>query len=75
MNYEQYSQDEFWSFLALFTAFLQIMDYNATMRQSSNDDLMAEMRKQDSEYLQRIIKQNEEIIKILHNKNDKKSTS
>lgn len=75
MNYEQYSQDEFWSFLALFTAFLQIMDYNATMRQSSNDDLMAEMRRQDSEYLQRIIKQNEEIIKILHNKNDKKSTS
>lgn len=75
MNYEQYSQDEFWSFLALFTAFLQIMDYNATMRQSSNDDLMAEMRKQDSQYLQKIIKQNEEIIKILHNKNDKKSTS
>lgn len=75
MNCEQYPQDEFWSFLALFTAFLQIMDYNATMRQSSNDDLMAEMRRQDSEYLQRIIKQNEEIIKILHNKSDKKCTS
>lgn len=65
MNYEQYQQAEFWDFLALFTACLQIMDYNATIRQSSNDDLMAEMRKQDSEYLQKIIKQNEEIITLL----------
>lgn len=65
MDYEQYRQDEFWDFLALFTACIQIMDYNATMRQSSNDDLMREMRRQDSEYLQKIIKQNEEILRLL----------
>lgn len=65
MNDNQSRQDEFWNFLALFTAALQIMDYNAAMRQSSNDDIMAEMRKQDSEYLQKIIKQNEEIIALL----------
>lgn len=71
MNYEDYRQTEFWDFLALFTACLQIMDYNATMRQSSNDDLMEEMRKQDSEYLQRIIRQNDEIIKhIIEVKNE-----
>lgn len=68
MNYEDYRQAEFWDFLSLFTACLQIMDYNATMRQSSNDDLMAEMRKQDSEYLQKIIHQNEEIITLLKRK-------
>lgn len=68
MEYEQYRQAEFWDFLALFTACLQIMDYNATMRQATNDDLMSEMRKQDSEYLQKIIKQNEKIIKILESK-------
>lgn len=65
MDYEQYRQAEFWDFLALFTACLQIMDYNATMRQSSNDDLMAEMRQQDSKYLQKIIEQNEKIIEFL----------
>lgn len=63
MNYEDYRQTEFWDFLSLFTACLHIMDYNATMRQSGN--LMEETRKQGSEYLQKIIKQNEEIIDLL----------
>ena len=61
-------QDNFWNFLAMYAAFLQIMDYNATMEMSTNDELMAEMKKQDSDYLQKIIRQNERIIELLEQK-------
>lgn len=47
--------------LILQTLSLQILfqDYN-------NTDLMQELQKQDKEYLEKIAKQNEEILKILN---------
>ena len=45
--------------LQLYSVILLIQDYN-------NTDLMNELQKQDKEYLEKIIKQNEEIIQILN---------
>ena len=45
--------------LQLYSLFLLIQDYN-------NGDLMNELQKQDTQYFEKIIKQNEEILKILN---------
>ena len=44
--------------LQLYSVIILLQDYN-------NRDLMQELQKQDSEYLEKIIKQNEEIISLL----------
>lgn len=44
--------------LQLYNLILLIQDYN-------NTDLMQELQRQDSEYLEKIIKQNNEIINLL----------
>lgn len=49
--------------LQLYSLILLIQDYN-------NSDLMQELQRQDSEYLEKIIKQNEEIIKILNERRE-----
>lgn len=45
-------------FLQLYSLILLLQDFN-------NTDLMQELQRQDSEYLEKIIKQNEEIITLL----------
>lgn len=49
--------------LQLYSVILLLQDYN-------NRDLMQELQKQDSEYLEKIIKQNEEILNILKERRD-----
>ena len=44
--------------LQIYSVVLLLQDYN-------NRDLMQELQKQDSNYLEKIIKQNNEILKIL----------
>jgi len=44
--------------LQLYSVILLLQDYN-------NRDLMQELQRQDSNYLEKIIKQNEEIITLL----------
>jgi len=50
--------------LQLYSVILLLQDFN-------NTDLMRELQKQDSEYLEKIIKQNEEILEILKRKEEK----
>ena len=47
--------------LQLYSVILLLQDFN-------NSDLMTELYKQDSEYLEKIIKQNKEILEILKRK-------
>lgn len=49
--------------LQLYSLILLIQDYN-------NTDLMQELQRQDSEYLEKIIQQNNEILKILKERSD-----
>ena len=45
--------------------FLQALSLQILFQDYNNSDLMQELQRQDKEYLEKIIKQNEEIIKIL----------
>lgn len=44
---------------------LQLYSLIIIMKDYNNSDLMQELQKQDSDYLDKIIKQNEEILQIL----------
>ena len=44
---------------------LQALSLELLFRDFNNSDLMQELQNQDSNYLQKIIKQNEEILNIL----------
>ena len=44
---------------------LQALSLQILFQDYNNSDLMQELQNQDSNYLQRIIEQNEEILKIL----------
>ena len=44
---------------------LQALSLQILFKDYNNTDLMQELQKQDKEYLEKIIKQNNEIIKIL----------
>ena len=52
-------------FLAVFSVFLQIMGYQNDQKQASNDVLLNELRMQDSEYLEKIIKTQNDILQML----------
>lgn len=44
---------------------LQALSLEILFKDYNNSDLMQELQRQDSEYLEKIIKQNEEILKLL----------
>lgn len=57
-----------WSFidmLTMFDAFLQMADFDMNIRQSSNDDIMRALEHQNKAYLEKIIANQEEILKKL----------
>lgn len=64
----KFQEDELPSNYNLALGFLQVFDVILNISQVSNDVLFKELQKQDKEYLEKIIKQNEEIIKLLKNK-------
>ena len=51
--------------LTIVSVILQIKGYQNDMSQSSNDDLMRELQKQDKAYLEKIIETQEEILQRL----------
>lgn len=59
-----------WSFidmLTMFDTFLQVADFQMNVQQSSNDDIMRELGRQNEKYLEKIIANQEEILKKLAN--------
>ncbi len=52
----------------LILGFFQVIDLLLNVSQVSNDALMKELQEQNKNYLSKIIKQNEEIIKLLKEK-------
>lgn len=60
---------EFLDILTILSVVLQIMGYQNDMSQSSNDDLMRELQKQDKAYLDKIIENQNKILSILENEN------
>lgn len=57
-----------WSFidmLTMFDTFLQMADFQMNVQQSSNDDIMLALEHQNKSYLEKIIANQEEILKKL----------
>lgn len=55
----------FLDMLTVFSVMLQIMGYQNDVSQSSNDDLMRELQRQDKLYLEAIISNQNKIMGIL----------
>lgn len=55
----------FLDFLTIFSVGLQVSGYEQNLKQASTDDLMRELQKQDRDYLERIIDNQKEIMRIL----------
>lgn len=55
----------FFDLLALFSVGLQIAVYEQTQRQATTDDLMRELQKQDKEYFEKIIENQNKILEQL----------
>jgi len=49
---------------------LQALSLEILFRDYNNSDLMGELQKQDKEYLEKIISQNNEILSLLRKEND-----
>lgn len=60
------------SYLTLFSSFLGCMNYVENLKQTSNDDLMEELKKQNTEYIEKILEQNDQILKLLTSLTDNK---
>ena len=57
---------EFLDILTIFSVMLQVAGYKNDISQSSNDDLMRELQKQDKRYLDKIIENQNNILEILN---------
>lgn len=69
--------DEFFNNWAIITGIIQLLDYRLNITQVDNDTLLKHLNQQDkvlemqnTEYLEKIIKQNEIIIQMLTELND-----
>lgn len=51
--------------LTIFSVMLQMQNYQADLKSASNDDLMAELQKQDKAYFEKIIENQNRILSIL----------
>ena len=58
------------SFVDNLSLILQVLSLEILFRDYNNGDLMHELQNQDTNYLERIIKQNEEILTILKKGSD-----
>ena len=56
---------DFLDVLTILSVALQIMGYQNDMSQSSNDDLMKELQRQEKAYLEKIIENENEILEKL----------
>ena len=56
---------EFLDILTIFSVFLQVMGYKNDISQSSNDDLMRELQRQNKAYLDKIIENQNKILEKL----------
>ena len=56
---------DFLDMLTILPVALQIMGYQNDMSQSSNDDLMKELQRQDKAYLEKIIENQNKILEKL----------
>lgn len=65
MNSNQNGTYSFLDMLTVFSVILQMMGYDQDQKQASNDDLLRALQRQDREYLEKIISNQNQILEIL----------
>lgn len=55
----------FLDMLTVFSVILQMIGYDKDQKQTSNDDLLRALQRQDREYLEKIISNQNQILEIL----------
>lgn len=58
-------ENNFVYWLGIISNILQVESYNLLLKDKTNNELMKELQNQDQNYLEKIVKQNEEIIAML----------
>ena len=66
----QQNNNGFLDALTIFSLALQMAVYEQTQRQATTDDLMRELQKQDREYFEKIIENQNKILSILSHISD-----
>lgn len=61
----QQNNNGFLDILTIFSLGLQMAVYEQTQRQATTDDLMRELQKQDREYFEKILENQNKILSIL----------
>lgn len=65
MNNNQNGTYSFLDMLTVFSVILQMIGYDQDKKQASNDDLLRALQRQDREYLEKIISNQNQILEIL----------
>lgn len=65
MTNNQNGNYSFLDMLNVFSVILQMIGYDKDQKQTSNDDLLRALQKQDREYLEKIISNQNQILEIL----------
>lgn len=66
----QQNNNGFLDILTIFSLGLQMSVYEQTQKQATTDDLMRELQKQDREYFEKIIENQNKILSILSHISD-----
>ena len=64
------NDNTFFFWLSVVANVCQLESYEMLIKETKNSELMNYLRHQDNDYLKTIVSQNEEIIKLLKEKND-----
>lgn len=69
MTNNQNGNYSFLDMLNVFSVILQMIGYDKDQKQTSNDDLIRALQRQDREYLEKIISNQNQILEILSKTN------
>ena len=70
MTNNQNGNYSFLDMLNVFSVILQMIGYDKDQKQTSNDDLLRALQRQDREYLEKIISNQNQILEILSKMNE-----
>ena len=70
MTNNQNANYSFLDMLNVFSVILQMIGYDQDQKQTSNDDLLRALQRQDREYLEKIISNQNQILDILSKTNE-----
>ena len=70
MTNNQNGNYSFLDMLNVFSVILQMIGYDKDQKQTSNDDLLKALQRQDREYLEKIISNQNQILEILSKTNE-----